>query len=93
MTRHPSALTVTILAGGHGSRLGGVDKAALDLDGDRCWITSSMRSRRCAAEIIVVANDDRLAGDPRFRVHPRSGARTLACCRPCWRPWTPQPRR
>ena len=26
-------ITVTILAGGRGSRLGGVDKAALDLDG------------------------------------------------------------
>jgi molybdenum cofactor guanylyltransferase len=61
-------LTVTILVGGYGSRMGGIDKASLELDGkpllDRILDVVSP----LAAEIFVVANDDRLVGDPRFTV-------------------------
>ena len=61
-------LTVTILAGGRGSRLGGVDKAALDLAGRPLIEHLLDVVAPLAAEILVVANDDRLAGDPRFTV-------------------------
>ena len=61
-------LAVTILAGGRGSRLGGVDKAALDLHGRPLLEHVLAAVGPLAAEILVVANDDRLAGDPRFRV-------------------------
>jgi molybdopterin-guanine dinucleotide biosynthesis protein A len=61
-------LTVTILAGGRGSRLGGVDKAALDLAGRPLleYVLSAVAPE--ARQVLVVANDDRLAGDPRFAV-------------------------
>src|SRR3954452_3844587 len=61
-------LTVTILAGGRGSRLGGVDKAALDLDGRPMLEHVLAAVSPLAREILVVANDDRLAGDPRLTV-------------------------
>ena len=61
-------LTVTILAGGYGSRMGGVDKAALDLNGKPLLEHVLDAVAPLAAEILVVANDDRLAGDPRFTV-------------------------
>src|SRR6476660_7549858 len=61
-------LTVAILAGGRGSRLGGVDKASLVVGG----ITLLDRQLDAVAglthKIVVVANDDRLNDDPRFRV-------------------------
>jgi molybdenum cofactor guanylyltransferase len=58
---------LAILAGGRGSRMGGVDKAALV--GGRTLLDRQLGSLgRLARETIVVANDDRLAGDPRFRV-------------------------
>src|SRR3954468_9249154 len=61
-------LTVTVLAGGRGSRLGGVDKAALDLN-DRPLLEHVLAAvAPVAREILVVANDDRLASDPRLRV-------------------------
>jgi molybdopterin-guanine dinucleotide biosynthesis protein A len=62
----PERLTVAIFAGGHGSRLGGVDKAALDLGGTPLLDHVLSAASPLAAEILVVANDDRLANDPRF---------------------------
>ena len=61
-------LTVTILAGGRGSRLGGVDKAALDLNGRPLLEHVLAAVSPLAREILVVANDDRLASDPRLTV-------------------------
>ena len=63
-----SSLTVTILAGGRGSRLGGVDKAALDLGGRPILEHMLAALGPLAREIVIVANDDRLAVDSRFRV-------------------------
>jgi molybdopterin-guanine dinucleotide biosynthesis protein A len=63
-----ASLTVTILAGGHGSRLGGVDKAALDLNGRPLLEHVLAAVSPLAREIVVVANDDRLADDPRLTV-------------------------
>jgi len=62
------SLTVTILAGGRGSRLGGVDKAALDVNGRPLLEFILAALAPLAREILVVANDDRLADDPRLRV-------------------------
>ena len=59
---------VMILAGGRGSRLGGIDKASLDLGGTPLIEHVLATVAPLAAEILVVANDDRLEGDPRFRV-------------------------
>ena len=64
----PEALTVTILAGGYGSRMGGVDKAALELDGKPLLDRVLEVVSPLAAEIFVVANDERFAGDRRFTV-------------------------
>src|SRR5688500_18408668 len=61
-------LSVTILVGGRGSRLGGVDKAALDLNGTPLIEHVLAVVAPLASELLVVANDDRLAGDPRFTV-------------------------
>jgi molybdenum cofactor guanylyltransferase len=61
-------LTVTILAGGYGSRMGGVDKASLELNGKPLLEHVLEAVNPLAAEIFVVANDDRLAGDARFTV-------------------------
>jgi molybdenum cofactor guanylyltransferase len=61
-------ITVTILAGGRGSRLGGVDKAALDLNGQPLLEHVLAALAPLAREILVVANDDRLDGDQRLRV-------------------------
>jgi molybdopterin-guanine dinucleotide biosynthesis protein A len=61
-------LTVTILVGGYGSRMGGVDKAALELDGKPLLEHVLAAVSPFAAEIFVVSNDDRLVGDPRFTV-------------------------
>jgi molybdenum cofactor guanylyltransferase len=67
-TASPEPLTVTILTGGYGSRMGGVDKAALDLNGKPLLNHVLDAVAPFAAEIYVVANDDRLVGDPRFTV-------------------------
>jgi molybdenum cofactor guanylyltransferase len=61
-------LTVTILVGGYGSRMGGVDKAALELDGKPLLEHVLGAVSPFAAEIFVVSNDDRLVGDSRFTV-------------------------
>ena len=61
-------LTVTILVGGYGSRMGGVDKAALELNGKPLLEHVLDAVSPFASEIFVVANDDRLVGDPRFTV-------------------------
>lgn len=61
-------LTVTILAGGKGSRLGGVDKAALDLAGRPLLEHVIAAVGPLARAIIVVANDDRFARDARLTV-------------------------
>lgn len=63
-----SHLTVTILAGGHGTRLGGVDKAAVDLNGRSILEHQLAALGPLAREILVVANDDRRVGDPRLTV-------------------------
>jgi molybdopterin-guanine dinucleotide biosynthesis protein A len=57
-----------VLAGARGSRLGGVDKAALDLHGRPILEHLLSALSPLAREIVVVANDDRLADDPRLRV-------------------------
>lgn len=62
------ALGVAILAGGRGTRMGGADKASLDLNGRRLLDHLLATVEPLASEIVVVANDDRLAGDPRFTV-------------------------
>ena len=61
-------LTVAILVGGYGSRMGGVDKASLELDGRPLLDRVLDAVTPFAAEIFVVANDDRLVGDLRFTV-------------------------
>jgi len=64
----PERLSVAILAGGRGSRMGGVDKASLVVGGRTLLERQLATVVPLAAEVIVVANDDRLTGDPRFRV-------------------------
>ena len=61
-------LTLAILAGGRGSRLGGVDKASLVVGGRTLLERQLTGLGPLAREVVVVANDDRLTGDPRFRV-------------------------
>ena len=61
-------LTVAVLVGGYGSRMGGVDKAALELNGKPLLDYVLAAVGPLAAETFVVANDDRLAGDARFTV-------------------------
>jgi molybdopterin-guanine dinucleotide biosynthesis protein A len=62
------SLTLAILAGGRGSRLGGVDKASLLVGGRTILDRQLAAVGPLAREVIVVANDDRLTGDPRFQV-------------------------
>ena len=61
-------VTVAILVGGYGSRMGGVDKAGLELDGKPILDRVLEAVAPFAAETLVVANDDRLVGDLRFTV-------------------------
>ena len=61
-------LSVTILVGGYGSRMGGIDKAALELNGKPLLDHVLDAISPFAAETFVVANDDRLVGDSRFTV-------------------------
>jgi molybdopterin-guanine dinucleotide biosynthesis protein A len=60
------AITLTILAGGRGSRLGGVDKAAVELAGRPLLEHVLASLGPLASQVLVVANDDRLAGDDRL---------------------------
>ena len=64
----PEPLSVAILVGGYGSRMGGVDKASLELDGKPLLDRVLAAVSPYAAETFVVANDDRLVGDARFTV-------------------------
>jgi molybdopterin-guanine dinucleotide biosynthesis protein A len=67
----PSAgtlLTVTILAGGRGSRLGGADKAALDVGGRPLLEHVLEAVGPLASQTLIVANDDRFNGDARLTV-------------------------
>ena len=59
-------LTLTILAGGRGSRLGGVDKAAIELVGRPLLEHVYASLGPLAGQVLVVTNDDRLAGDGRL---------------------------
>ena len=69
MSDHPTeSVTLAILAGGRGSRLGGVDKASLVVGGRTLLERQLAAIGPLAREIIVVANDDNLVGDARFRV-------------------------
>jgi molybdopterin-guanine dinucleotide biosynthesis protein A len=61
-------LTVTILAGGRGSRLGGVDKAGLDLAGRPLLEHVLAAVGPLASQTLIVANDDRFDADPRLTV-------------------------
>jgi len=61
-------LSVAILVGGYGSRMGGVDKASVELDGQTLLDRVLDVVTPLAAEVFVVANDDKLVGDPRFTV-------------------------
>lgn len=63
-----ATVTLAILAGGRGSRLGGVDKASLVVGGRTLLERQLTGVGPLAREILVVANDDTLAGDPRYRV-------------------------
>ncbi|MCC7370407.1 MAG: molybdenum cofactor guanylyltransferase [Chloroflexi bacterium] len=62
------SLTLAILAGGRGSRMGGVDKASLVVGGRTLLERQLATAGPLASEIIIVANDDVLAGDSRYRV-------------------------
>jgi molybdopterin-guanine dinucleotide biosynthesis protein A len=62
------AVTGVILAGGRASRLGGVDKAALDIDG-RPVIERVIAALSSVAErLIAIVNDDRFDADARLTV-------------------------
>lgn len=62
------SFTLAILAGGRGSRMGGVDKASL-LVGGRTLLERQLGSLgRLARETLVIINGDLVAGDSRYRV-------------------------
>ncbi|MGE3271399.1 MAG: molybdenum cofactor guanylyltransferase [Chloroflexota bacterium] len=61
-------LTLAVLAGGRGSRMGGVDKASLIVGGRTLLDRQLAAAGPILHEALVIANDDRLAGDGRFRV-------------------------
>jgi molybdopterin-guanine dinucleotide biosynthesis protein A len=61
MTEHPSRWLSTrvagvILAGGRNSRMGGVDKAFLRVDGETVFARTLRVLRRCFAQVVVVSN-------------------------------------
>jgi len=57
-----SAVTAIVLAGGKGSRLGGVDKARLEIGGRRTIDRVLHALGGIADEVVAVVNEDRLAG-------------------------------
>ena len=59
-----------VLAGGRGSRLGGVDKARLDIAGTTTLDRVRAALAPLVAEMILVCNDDALAQTPGVRVVP-----------------------
>jgi len=62
----PEAVTGVILAGGRASRLGGIDKSALDVDGQTVFERVISALSAVADRLLVVANDDRFDADPRL---------------------------
>ncbi len=64
----PDAVTPIVLAGGAGTRLGGVNKALLPLGGRRAidWLLDALRP--LGTEIVIVNNDGSLAGLPGTRL-------------------------
>ncbi len=64
-TRSPGeAVTIVILAGGRASRLGGVDKAGLDIGGRPLIERLLATVRPIASRILMVTNDSRFDGVP-----------------------------
>jgi len=61
-------VTPIVLAGGAGTRLGGVNKALLDIGGRRVVDRLLEAVRPLGDEIVIVSNDDSLLGLPRTRV-------------------------
>lgn len=64
----PETVTVAVLAGGRGSRLGGVAKASLDVGGLTLLDRVLRSTASLAVQTLAIVNDDRLAGDPRLRL-------------------------
>src|SRR4051812_22304293 len=64
----PEAVTGVILAGGRASRLGGVDKSALDIDGRPVIERVIAALSPLVERLIAVVNDDRFDADPRLTV-------------------------
>ncbi|QCW49278.1 molybdopterin-guanine dinucleotide biosynthesis protein [Nocardioides dongxiaopingii] len=56
----PESFCAVVLAGGRGSRLGGVDKAAVEVDG-RTLLAHALDAVREAAEVVVVGEEARTA--------------------------------
>jgi molybdopterin-guanine dinucleotide biosynthesis protein A len=72
------AVTPVVLAGGQGTRLGGVNKALLEIGGQRVIDRLLAALRPLGTPIILVVNDDSLLGLPDTVVvrdiEPRAGA-------------------
>jgi molybdopterin-guanine dinucleotide biosynthesis protein A len=64
------AVTPIVLAGGAGTRLGGLNKALLEIGGRRVVDRLLDALRPLAAEIVIVNNDGSLAGIPGTRLVP-----------------------
>jgi molybdopterin-guanine dinucleotide biosynthesis protein A len=64
------AVTPIVLAGGAGTRLGGVNKALLEIGGRRVVDRLLDALRPLGAEVVLVNNDGSLAGIPGTRVVP-----------------------
>jgi molybdopterin-guanine dinucleotide biosynthesis protein A len=74
----PEALTPIVLAGGQGTRLGGVNKALIEIGGRRVIDRLLDALRPLGSPIVIVSNDDSLLGLPGTLVvrdvEPRAGA-------------------
>jgi molybdopterin-guanine dinucleotide biosynthesis protein A len=72
------AVTPVVLAGGQGTRLGGVNKALLEIGGQRVIDRLLAALRPLGTPIVIVSNDDSLLGLPDTvvvrDVEPRAGA-------------------
>ena len=64
------AVTPVVLAGGMGTRLGGVNKALLEIGGRRAIDRLLDALRPLGVPIVIVSNDDGLMGLPDVRVVP-----------------------
>ena len=63
-----TAVTPVVLAGGAGTRLGGVNKALVEIGGGRVIDRLLAALRPLGPEIVIVSNDDSLLGIPGTRV-------------------------